>query len=213
MPLAEQTGLIIPIGEWALKTACAHAAGWQGVRMSVNLSAVQFRHADLVGAVRSALERSGLAPGRLELEVTESVLLEEPQESLITLLRLKDLGVRIAIDDFGTGRSSLGHLRTFPFDRIKIDRSFVRDLDQDRDAEAIIKAVITLGSGLGIETCAEGVERVAQLAQLARDGCDEVQGYLFCRPMPMAEAQAFIRRAAAGSLLEDLMVDRPGRRA
>ncbi len=213
MPLAEQTGLIIPIGEWALQTACAHAAGWQGVRMSVNLSAVQFRHADLVGAVRSALERSGLAPARLELEVTESVLLEEPQDSLITLLRLKDLGVRIAIDDFGTGCSSLGHLRTFPFDKIKIDRSFVRDLDQDRDAEAIIKAVVTLGSGLGIETCAEGVERIAQLAQLASDGCDEVQGYLFCRPMPMAEAQAFIGRAANGSLLADLMVDRPGRRA
>jgi diguanylate cyclase (GGDEF)-like protein/PAS domain S-box-containing protein len=213
MPLAEQTGLIVPIGEWVLETACAHAADWQGVRMSVNLSAMQFRHADLVGVVRSALARSGLAAARLELEVTESVLLEEPQESLITLLQLKDLGVRIAIDDFGTGRSSLGHLRTFPFDKIKIDRSFVNDLDQDRDAEAIIKAVVALGSGLGIETCAEGVERVGQLAQLASDGCDEVQGYLFCRPMPVAEAQAFIARAADGSLLADLMVDRHGQRA
>ncbi len=211
--LAEQTGLIMPIGEWVLKTACRHAADWQGVRVAVNLSAVQFRHADLVGAVSSALERSGLAPGRLELEITESVLLEEPQESLLTLLRLKDLGVRIAIDDFGTGHSSLGHLRAFPFDKIKIDRSFVDDLDRDRDAEAIIRAVVALGRGLGIETCAVGVERVGQLAQLASDGCDEVQGYLFCRPMPVAEAQAFIERAAAGSLLADLMVDRPGRRA
>jgi EAL domain-containing protein (putative c-di-GMP-specific phosphodiesterase class I) len=203
----------MPIGEWVLQTACAHAAAWQGVRMSVNLSAIQFRHADLVSAVTSALERSGLTPGRLELEVTESVLLEDPQESLLTLLQLKDLGVRIAIDDFGTGHSSLAHLRAFPFDKIKIDRSFVHDLDQDRDAEAIIKAVVTLGSGLGIETCAEGVERVGQLTQLAQDGCDEVQGYLFCRPMPVAEAQAFTERAAAGSLLADLMVDRPGRRA
>jgi diguanylate cyclase (GGDEF)-like protein/PAS domain S-box-containing protein len=211
--LAEQTGLIMPIGEWVLQTACAHAAAWQGVRMSVNLSAIQFRHADLVSAVTSALERSGLTPGRLELEVTESVLLEDPQESLLTLLQLKDLGVRIAIDDFGTGHSSLAHLRAFPFDKIKIDRSFGHDLDQDRDAEAIIKAVVTLGSGLGIETCAEGVERVGQLTQLAQDGCDEVQGYLFCRPMPVAEAQAFTERAAAGSLLADLMVDRPGRRA
>ncbi len=211
--IAEQTGLIMPIGEWVLQTACAQAAVWQDVRMSVNLSAVQFRHADLVGAVRSALDRSRLAPGRLELEVTESVLLEDPQESLLTLLRLKDLGVRIAIDDFGTGPSSFGHLRTFPFDKIKIDRSFVRDLDQDRDAEAIIKAVVTLGKGLGIETCAEGVERVDQLTQLASDGCDEVQGYLFCRPVPAVEVEAFIERSAGSSLLADLMVDRSGRRA
>jgi predicted signal transduction protein with EAL and GGDEF domain len=211
--LAEQTGLIMPIGEWVLKTACAQAAAWPGVRIAVNLSAVQFRHADLVSAVRSALERSGLAPGRLELEVTEPILLEDPQESLLTLLQLKDLGVRIAIDDFGTGHSSLGHLRTFPFDKIKIDRSFVRDLDRDRDAEAIIKAVVTLGNGLGTEVCAEGVERVDQLAQLADDGCDEVQGYLLCKPMPVADTQTFIERAAKGSLLADLMVDRPGRRA
>ncbi len=211
--LAEQTGLIMPIGEWVLQTACAQAAAWPGVRISVNLSAVQFRHADLVSAVKSALERSDLASGQLELEVTELVLLEDPHESLLTLLRLKDLGVRIAIDDFGTGHSSLGHLRTFPFDKIKIDRSFVRDLDQDRDAEAIIRAVVTLGNGLGIEICAEGVERVDQLAQLASDGCDEVQGYLFCRPLPVAEVQAFIERSAGSSLLADLMVDRPGRRA
>jgi diguanylate cyclase (GGDEF)-like protein/PAS domain S-box-containing protein len=211
--LAEQTGLIMPIGEWVLKTACAQVAAWPDVRIAVNLSAVQFRHADLVSAVRSALERSGLAPGRLELEVTESILLEDPQESLLMLLQLKDLGVRVAIDDFGTGRSSLGDLRTFPFDKIKIDRSFVRDLDQGRGAEAIIKAVVTLGKGLGIEVCAEGVERVDQLAQLADDGCDEVQGYLFCKPIPAADAQAFIERAAKGSLLADLIVDRPGRRA
>jgi EAL domain-containing protein (putative c-di-GMP-specific phosphodiesterase class I) len=211
--LAEQTGLIMPIGEWVLKAACAQAVAWHGIRMAVNLSAVQFRHADLVSAVGSALEGSGLAPDRLELEITESVLLEEPQESLVTLLRLKDLGVRIAIDDFGTGHSSLGHLRAFPFDKIKIDQSFVRDLDHDRDAEAIIKAVVALGNGLGIETCAEGVERAGQLARLTTDGCDEVQGYLFCRPMPVPEARAFIERAARGSLLADLMVDRPGLRA
>ncbi len=211
--LAEQTGLIMPIGEWVLATACTQAAAWPAVRMSVNLSPVQFRHADLVAAVKAALERSGLAPGRLELEITESVLLEEPQESLLTLLQLKDLGVRITIDDFGTGHSSLGHLRTFPFDKIKIDRSFVRDLDRDRDAAAIIKAVVTLGRGLGIETCAEGVEDASQLARLASDGCDEVQGYLFCRPMPAYDVQAFIERVADGSLVADLMVDRPGRRA
>ncbi len=211
--LAEETGLIMPIGEWVLTSACTQASAWSGVRMSVNLSPVQFRHADLVAAVKAALERSGLAPGRLELEITESVLLAEPQESLLTLLRLKDLGVRITIDDFGTGHSSLGHLRTFPFDKIKIDRSFVHDLDRDRDAEAIIRAVVTLGRGLGIETCAEGVEDSGQLARLASDGCDEVQGYLFCRPMPASDVQGFIARAADGSLLADLMVDRPGRRA
>jgi diguanylate cyclase (GGDEF)-like protein/PAS domain S-box-containing protein len=211
--LAEQTGLIMPIGEWVLNTACAQVAAWPDVRIAVNLSAVQFRHADLVSAVRSALDRSGLAPCRLELEVTESILLEDPQESLLMLLQFKDLGVRIAIDDFGTGRSSLGHLRAFPFDKIKIDRSLVRDLDQGCDAEAIIKAVVTLGNGLGTEVCAEGVERVDQLAQLADDGCDEVQGYLFCKPMPAADAQTFIERAAKGSLFADLIVDRPGRRA
>ena len=203
----------MPIGEWVLATACTQAAAWFGIRVSVNLSPVQFRHADLVASVKAALERSGLAPGRLELEITELVLLEEPQESLLTLLRLKDLGVRITIDDFGTGHSSLGHLRTFPFDKIKIDRSFVHDLDRDRDAEAIIKAVVTLGRGLGIETCAEGVEHPGQLARLASDGCDEVQGYLFCRPMPVEDVQAFIERAADGSMVADLMVDRPGRRA
>ncbi len=211
--VAEQSGLIMPIGEWVLETACAQAVAWQGIRISVNLSAVQFRHADLVGAVSSALAGSGLAPDRLELEITESVLLEEPQESLLTLRQLKGLGVRITIDDFGTGHSCLGHLRAFPFDKIKIDRSFVRDLDQNRDAEAIIKAVVALGSGLGIETCAEGVERQGQLARLTSDGCDEVQGYLFCRPMPVGEARAFIERAARGSLLLDLAIDRPGMHA
>jgi diguanylate cyclase (GGDEF)-like protein/PAS domain S-box-containing protein len=211
--VAEETGLIMPIGEWVLQTACTQAAAWHGIRMSVNLSPVQFKHDDLVSAVRAALERSGLEPSRLELEITESALLENAPESLHTLLRLKELGVRIAMDDFGTGCSSLSYVRRFPFDKIKIDRSFVHDLDRSRDSEAIIKAVVTLGNSLGIETCAEGVERADQLLRLESEGCDEVQGYLFCKPLPAAEAEAFIKRAAGTALLAEFMVDRSGRRA
>jgi EAL domain-containing protein (putative c-di-GMP-specific phosphodiesterase class I) len=204
IPQAEETGLIKSIGEWVLTTACAAATGWPEIfKVAVNVSPVQFREPGLVQVVVAALEKSGLNPARLELEVTEAVALEASGTTLATLQELDRLGVHIALDDFGVGYSALAYLLKFPFDKIKIDRSFVHDLDQDRDAEAIIKAVVTLGIGLGIETCAEGVERVDQLAQLASDGCDEVQGYLFCRPMPAADAQAFIERAANSSLLPD----------
>jgi diguanylate cyclase (GGDEF)-like protein/PAS domain S-box-containing protein len=211
--VAEETGLIMPIGEWVLRTACTQAAAWSGIRMSVNLSPVQFKHDDLVSVVRAALESSGLEPGRLELEITETVLLEDAAGSLHTLMRLKDLGVRIAMDDFGTGCSSLSYVRRFPFDKIKIDRSFVHDLDRSRDSEAIVRAVVTLGNSLGIETCAEGVEHADQLLRLESEGCDEAQGYLFCRPMPAADAQAFIEGDATTALLAEFMVDRSSRRA
>jgi EAL domain-containing protein (putative c-di-GMP-specific phosphodiesterase class I) len=151
--------------------------------MSVNLSPVQFRHADLVAAVKAALERSGLAPGRLELEITESVLLAEPQESLLTLLRLKDLGVRITIDDFGTGHSSLSYLRKLPADELKIDRSFVSDLETSEDARKVAVAVINLAKALQLNVVAEGVETEGQNRILREFGCDQLQGFLFAKPM------------------------------
>jgi EAL domain-containing protein (putative c-di-GMP-specific phosphodiesterase class I) len=211
--IAEDTGLILPIGEWVLRTACAQALAWPDVRISVNLSPIQFKHDDLVGMVKEALDDSGLEPARLELEITEGVLLHDTRASLLTLMELKELGVRIAMDDFGTGYSSLSYLQKFPFDKIKIDRSFVHDLDSGNDSEAIIAAVVGLGRSLGIETCAEGVERVDQLRLLEGQGCDEVQGYLFSKPLPAAAIQTFIDRAAEEPPLSKAKVDRPIRRA
>jgi diguanylate cyclase (GGDEF)-like protein len=195
VPLAEETGLIGPIGEWVLQQACAEAAGWPGdLRVAVNLSPLQFRDRRLAHMVARVLAEAGLAPGRLELEITETVLLVENAANLATLHRLRALGVRIALDDFGTGYSSLSYLRAFPFDRIKIDRSFVREMESNPQAAAIVRAIIGLGTSLGIATTAEGIETEAQLARLRATACDEVQGYLFGRPMPVAEAR---RRLAA----------------
>jgi diguanylate cyclase (GGDEF)-like protein len=195
VPLAEETGLIGPIGEWVLQQACAEAAGWPGdLRVAVNLSPLQFRDRRLAHMVARVLAEAGLAPGRLELEITETVLLVENAANLATLHRLRALGVRIALDDFGTGYSSLSYLRAFPFDRIKIDRSFVREMESNPQAAAIVRAIIGLGTSLGIATTAEGIETEAQRARLRATACDEVQGYLFGRPMPVAEAR---RRLAA----------------
>ncbi|MGE7413710.1 putative bifunctional diguanylate cyclase/phosphodiesterase [Methylobacterium tarhaniae] len=196
VPVAEETGMIVPLGEWVLRQACREAARWpQALRVSVNLSPVQFRSGDIDATVIAALREANLDPHRLELEITEGVLLQEDASTLAILHRLKGLGVRIAMDDFGTGYSSLGYLRAFPFDKIKIDRAFVADLSVRPDALAIVRAVTTLADSMGMTTTAEGVETEEQLAHLRGAGCTEVQGYLISRPVA-AEAVAPMLRGA-----------------
>ncbi len=185
IPVAEEGGLIPRIGEWVLKRACHDAVGWPGnLRVAVNLSPSQFRDQNFAEVVRENLRSSGLEPQRLELEVTESLLLRDTVGNLNILSEIKAMGVRIAMDDFGTGYSSLANLRSFPFDKIKIDRSFVRGLEQHDDAAAIIKAVLGLAKGLGISTTAEGVETSVQYDYLRAEGCGEVQGFLFSKARP-----------------------------
>ena len=188
IPVAEELGLIVPIGKWVLARACAEAATWpEDVKVAVNLSPVQFRSAGLVDAVRRALEGAGLAPQRLELEITETTLLQENEAVLTTLHELRAIGLRTALDDFGTGYSSLSYLRSFPFDKIKIDQSFVREMARRPDCLAIVNSVASLARKLGMTTTAEGVETEEQLAQLRDAGCTEVQGFLFDRPRPAPE--------------------------
>jgi len=191
IPIAEGTGLIISIGEWVLREACAAAMAWPPhVNIAVNLSPVQFKNRHLIEYVTAALRASGLRPERLELEITESVLLADNELTLRTLHELRGLGVRISMDDFGTGYSSLSYLRAFPFDKIKIDQSFVQDLSNRGDSLAIVKAVIGLGRSLGMTTTAEGVETEDQLDLVRAQGCSEVQGYFFSPPLPASAATA-----------------------
>ena len=198
IPVAEETGLIVQIGEWVLREACRIATGWRGeARVAVNMSPVQFRNPRLVELVQSALAEAGLAPGRLELEITESLLLNDSEQVLGTLHRLRQLGIRVALDDFGTGYSSLSYLRSFPFDKIKIDRSFMRDLSRNAESLAIIKAVIGLGHSLGMSMTAEGVETEDQLKALRTQGCDEIQGFLFSPPIA-PEAVATLLESTGG---------------
>jgi diguanylate cyclase (GGDEF)-like protein/PAS domain S-box-containing protein len=186
IPVAEETGLINPLG--ALMLRCMDAALWpDDVRVAVNLSPLQFRVGNLLALVMDALKQSGLPARRLELEITETLLLEKSSQVLATLHALRALGVRISMDDFGTGYSSLSYLRSFPFDKIKIDQSFVRDLGSNRDAQAIVRSIISLGVGLGVTITAEGVETEAELSCLRTEGCHEGQGYLFSRARPNAE--------------------------
>uniref|UniRef100_UPI003F88230D EAL domain-containing protein n=1 Tax=Methylobacterium sp. NMS12 TaxID=3079766 RepID=UPI003F88230D len=195
IPIAEELGLIVPLGEWVLRRACEEAARWPDeLKVAVNVSAVQFTSASLVTAVREALRRTGLPGRRLELEITETVLVANPGATTAILHSLRALGVRVAMDDFGTGYSSLSYLRSFPFDKIKIDQSFVRDLCVKDGTDFIVRAVIGLGASLGMTTTAEGVETEAQLAHLRAEGCDEVQGYLFSRAVPVSEVASVIRR-------------------
>ena len=192
VPLAEETGLIIPMGEWVMQKACEQAAHWPSqARVAVNLSPVQFRGKTLLSMVSSALARSGLAAERLELEITETVLLQDSDATLATLHDLRALGVRISMDDFGTGYSSLSYLRKFPFDKIKIDGSFIRDITEQ--GLPIVRAVAAMGSGLGIVTTAEGVETREQLELLEREGCTEVQGYLLSQPLPAGDVVNLLR--------------------
>ena len=204
IPLAEEIGLIIPLGEWVIHQACREAAGWpEEVKVAVNLSPAQFKSPALFDSIISALENSGLSPERLELEITESVLLHDCEATLALLHKLRDLGVRTAMDDFGTGYSSLSYLRSFPFDKIKIDRSFIRDLNESADSLAIVRAMASLGASLGMATTAEGVETKAQLDQIREQGCTEMQGYYFSSPRPASEVPGLL----------DLMNPKPMRKA
>ncbi len=185
IPVAEENGLIGRIGAWLLQAACRDATAWPAsMTVAVNISPVQFRLSGFLGSVRAALEESGLDPRRLELEITEGVLLNDTEETLAILGKLRALGVRLAMDDFGTGNSSLGYLQKFHFDKIKIDRSFVQSLGADPNAAAIVRAVVGLGDALGAATNAEGVESNEQAKLLRGHGCYEVQGFLYWRPMP-----------------------------
>jgi diguanylate cyclase (GGDEF)-like protein len=196
LALAEETGLIVPLGGWVLRQACLEAVKWPSeIRVAVNVSPVQFASRSLILTVVSALGSSGLAPNRLELEITESALLHDNDATLATLHQLRDLGIRISMDDFGTGYSSLNYLRSFPFDKIKIDRSFIRGLSDNGDCAAIVRAVTELSKSLGMSTTAEGVETADQLDRLRAQGCTEAQGYLFSAPIPAREVGSLLRRS------------------
>jgi diguanylate cyclase (GGDEF)-like protein/PAS domain S-box-containing protein len=198
IPVAEESGLILPIGEWVLREACREAANWPGpAGIAVNLSPVQFRGNDLARTVTDALAKAGLAPNRLELEITESVLLQDTEANLALLRSFKQSGIRISMDDFGTGYSSLGYLRRFPFDKVKIDRSFISDLPASAESAAILRAVVGLGASLGVTTTAEGVETREQLDYLRAERCDQAQGYLFSRPVSGGKVAALIGRVEA----------------
>jgi diguanylate cyclase (GGDEF)-like protein len=203
IPLAEDTGLIVRLGEWIMREACSEAMSWPaGISVSVNLSAVQFAKGDLVATVMNALASSGLPASRLELEVTESILLERTDHNMRVLDQLHELGVRIALDDFGTGYSSIGYLRSFKFDKLKIDRSFVKDLLADEKSLAIVRAIVGLGSSFGITTTAEGVETEDQRRCLSDEGCTEVQGYLYSKPLPPDQISTLLGKLSAHRLAE-----------
>ncbi len=188
IPLAEESGLIVPMGEWILREACREAASWaQPLTIGINMSPVQFRHGDLPALVHGILLETGLAPSRLELEITEGVLIDDFSRAVSILRRLKALGVRIAMDDFGTGYSSLSYLQSFPFDKIKIDRAFISNMESSPQSATIVRIIIALARGLNLPVLAEGVETQSQLNFLAKESCDEVQGYLIGRPMPIAD--------------------------
>jgi diguanylate cyclase (GGDEF)-like protein len=193
--LAEEIGFIVPLGEWAIRQACATAAKWPGnLKVAVNLSPVQFRGSGLIEVVVGALAASGLPAERLELEITENILLVDSEATLSTLYQLRALGVRIAMDDFGTGYASLSYLQSFPFDKIKIDRSFVKDIAEGVGSLNIVRAVTAMATGLGMATTAEGVETWEQLEAVRAEGCTEMQGYLFSKPLPPDEVQKFLRK-------------------
>ena len=186
IPIAEQSSQIITLGEWILREACKEAASWkEPLRVAVNISPIQFHHGDLPNLVHTVLLETGLKPERLELEITEGVLIDDFARAVSILRKLKSLGIHIALDDFGSGYSSLSYLHAFPFEKIKIDRVFVGDLEHNHHSMAIVRAIITLGHNLNIPILAEGVETESQLKFLAQEGCDEVQGYLTGRPYPI----------------------------
>ncbi len=190
IPLAEEIGFIVPMGEWVIRQACATAAQWPGdLHVAVNISAAQFRSPGLMQIIVGALAASGLEPTRLEIEITESILLQNKDTTLAVLHQLRSLGIRIALDDFGTGYSSLTYLQCFPFDKIKIDRSFVKDIAENTGSFNIVRAVVALANGMGMTATAEGVETKEQLDRITSEGCTEMQGYWFSRPLPAHEIE------------------------
>ncbi len=199
IPLAEEMGLIIPIGEWVLRTACREAMSWPGhLSIAVNVSAKQLADRDrLPRVVKTALDATGLPAQRLEVEITESALVRHEKEALHVLHALRAMGVRVSMDDFGTGYSSLSQLRSFPFDKLKIDRSFVRDLSGSDEAIAVVRAIAALGASLGMTTTAEGVETAEQEAMIRADGCTDMQGFLVSRPVPAGDVATLIERLNA----------------
>ena len=196
IPIAEECGMIMQIGEWVLRQACADAARWPDhLKIAVNLSPAQFKCRNLVEVIVGALANAGMAARRLELEVTESAMLQDESVAFSFLTQLHELGVRIALDDFGTGYSSLSNLRKFPFDKIKIDRSFVSDLSgANVDALAVVRSVARLGVSLGMSTTAEGVETKEQLEHVRAEGCTEMQGYYICPPSPAHEITRLLQQ-------------------
>jgi EAL domain-containing protein (putative c-di-GMP-specific phosphodiesterase class I) len=208
IPVAEESGLIIPLGRWALRAALRALAEWDRrngtslpIYMTVNVSAVQFQRDDVVSAVQAALVESGIAGARLKLELTESCIVSDPEGITAVLRNIHDLDVRIAMDDFGTGYSSLAYLQRLPIDALKIDRSFIMPMLKDRDSTAIVRAVLSLATALGMTTTAEGVETAELAESLVALGCDIAQGYYFARPLPLDEAYAYMmsRNASASS--------------
>jgi predicted signal transduction protein with EAL and GGDEF domain len=186
VPVAEETGLIVPIGEWVLRQAIAEAATWPaGLRVAINVSSVQFQRGNVVATIMNALGASSLSPERVEIEITESVFFENSADNLDALRQLHALGLKIALDDFGTGFSALSYLLKYPFDKIKIDGGFVRAIDNAAGAQTIVRAIAEIGHGMGIVTTAEGVETAAQLRNIHAAGYTEAQGYLIARPLPV----------------------------
>ncbi|MFN4100939.1 MAG: EAL domain-containing protein [Pararhodobacter sp.] len=214
IPIAEEHGLILKLGEWVLRRACERASRWEPpYRVSVNVSPLQFAHADLPKLVLEILLEAGLPAHRLEIELTESAIFADKERSLHMLRQIKAMGVTIALDDFGTGYSSLETLRAFPFDKIKLDRSFVEHLDTNPQTAAMVRAILALGRSLNIPVLAEGIEKAEQMAVLKLEGCDEVQGYLFGRPQPIGEiveAGHITLKAEAPAPLADARGPRPG---
>jgi len=201
IPLAEESGLIVAIGDWVLQSACRQNKAWQDaglppITMAVNVSARQFRQAQWIDRVADALHSSGLAAAHLELELTESLIMQDLKQAVEKMQQLRAMGLALAIDDFGTGYSSLGALKRFPLARLKIDRSFVQDIATDEDDKAIVMAVIELGHRLDLKVVAEGVETEEQLAFLRQSRCDEMQGYLFSKPVPAVEIADMLARQA-----------------
>ena len=206
IPVAEEIGFIIQIGEWAIREACRAARNWpDDITIAVNLSPVQFRNPGFLAIVVSALAESGLPAERLELEITEGMLLQDSEATLNTLYQLRALGVRIAMDDFGTGYSSLSYLQSFPFDKIKIDRSFVKDIADGVGSLNIVRAVAAMANGLGMTTTAEGVETKEQLDTVRAEGCTEMQGFLFSRPLPAHELELLLQASCKPRPRQDLL--------